>query len=241
MSQYPFRRLQTELAEMINKLPPETSLPSEPLLAKQMGVSSATLREAMRSFEGKGMIRRCQGVGTFVAAKVPVIETGLEVLESIGTIAQRSGLTVRMGELQIQQIKADTELAGLLSLEAGTDLTQVGRIIYTDNRPIAYLLDTLPLDVLSMDELRAGFTGSVLDLLLTRGVPKLIQSRTEIKAIGATPEVAHALQIQRDDVLLYLAAQLYTVDSRVIDYSISYFLPGYFRFHVVRWVGNHVT
>ena len=82
MSQYPFRRLQTELAEMINKLPPETRLPSEPLLAKQMGVSRATLREAMRSFEGKGMIRRRQGVGTFVAAKVPVIETGLEVLES---------------------------------------------------------------------------------------------------------------------------------------------------------------
>ncbi len=91
MSQYPFRRLQTELAEMINKLPPETRLPSEPFLAKQMGVSRATLREAMRSFEGQGMIRRRQGVGTFVAAKVPVIETGLEVLESIGTIAQRSG------------------------------------------------------------------------------------------------------------------------------------------------------
>ena len=91
MSHYPFRRLQSELAEMINSLPAETRLPSEPALAKQLGVSRATLREAMRSFEGQGMIRRRQGVGTFVAAKVPVMDTGLEVLESIETIAQRSG------------------------------------------------------------------------------------------------------------------------------------------------------
>ena len=237
MSHYPFRRLQIELAEMILSLPAETRLPSEPTLAKKMGVSRATLREAMRSFEGKGMIRRRQGVGTFVAAKVPVMETGLEVLESIGTLAQRSGLTVRMGELQIQQITADEETAGMLNLEVASELTWVARIIYTDNRPIAFLVDSLPVGILPVEELQADFTGSVLDLLLQRGAPKLVQSRTEIKAVGATSEVARALQIQRDDVLLYFAAQLYTDENRVIDYSISYFLPGYFRFHVVRRVG----
>jgi len=237
MSHYPFRRLQSELAEMIKSLPAETRLPSEPNLAKQMGVSRATLREAMRSFEGQGMIRRRQGVGTFVVAKVPVMDTGLEVLESIETIAQRSGLTVRMSELQTQQVAADDELAAVLSLEVGAELTRVSRIIYTDLRPIAYLVDTLPMDILAVDELESGFTGSVLDLLLRRGDPKLSQSRTEIKAIGATSEVARALQIQREDVLLHFAAQLYSEDSRVVDYSISYFLPGYFCFHVVRRVG----
>jgi len=237
MSHFPFRRLQSELAEMINSLPAETRLPSEPALAKQLGVSRATLREAMRSFEGQGMIRRRQGVGTFVAAKVPVLDTGLEVLESIETIAQRSGLTVRMGELQVRQIVADEGLAGALNLTVGADLTRIARIIFTDHRPIAYLVDTLPVDILAVEELQSGFTGSVLDLLLRRGDPKLSQSRTEIKAIGATSEVARALQIQRDDVLLHFAAQLWSEDNRMVDYSISYFLPGFFRFHVVRRVG----
>jgi GntR family transcriptional regulator len=238
MSRYPFQRLQNDLAEMINSLPAESRLPSEPDLAKQLGVSRATLREAMRAFEGRGMIRRRQGVGTFVAAKVPVMDTGLEVLESIETIAQRSGLKVRMGELQVQQVAADESLAAALNLEPGAELTRVARIIFADYRPIAYLVDTLPLDILAAEELQSGFTGSVLDLLLRRGNPKLAQSRTEIKAIGATSEVARALQIQRDDVLLHFAAQLYADDGRVVDYSISYFLPGYFRFHVVRKVGG---
>jgi GntR family transcriptional regulator len=237
MGQYPFRRLQADLATLIGSLPAESRLPSEPDLAQKMGVSRATLREAMRSFEGQGMIRRRQGVGTFVVAQVPVLDSGLEVLESIETLAERNKLSVNMGELQVQQVKADTEAAQALNVPAGTDLTRVVRVIYTENRPIAYLVDTLPADILPMVEVKSGFTGSVLDLLLQRGDPKLTQSRTDIRAVGASQEVARALQIQRDDVLLHFVAALYSNDGRVVDYSFSYFLPGYFRFHVIRKVG----
>ena len=238
MGQYPFRRLQADLAGLISSLPAESRLPSEPELARRMGVSRATLREAMRSFEGQGLIRRRQGVGTFVVAQVPVLDSGLEVLESIETLAQRTNLTVNMGELHIQQMEADEDYAKALNVSVGTNLTRIGRVIYTENRPIAYLVDTLPADILSTAEVESGFTGSVLDLLLRRGDPKLVQSRTDIRAIGATSEVARALQIQRDDVLLHFVAHLYSNDGCVVDYSFSYFLPGYFRFHVVRKVGQ---
>ena len=237
MGQYPFRRLQADLAKLIGSLPAESRLPSEPDLARRMGVSRATLREAMRSFEGQGLIRRRQGVGTFVVAKVPILDSGLELLESIETLAQRTNLSVNTGELQVEQIDADEDYANALNVPVGTDLTRVARVIYTENRPIAYLVDTLPADTLTANEVESGFTGSVLDLLLRRGDPKLVQSRTEIRAIGATPEVARALQIQRDDVLLHFVAFLYSNENRVVDYSFSYFLPGYFRFHVVRKVG----
>jgi GntR family transcriptional regulator len=237
MSHFPFRRLQAELAEMIAGLPAESRLPSEPELARRLGVSRATLREAMRSFEVQGLIRRRQGVGTFVVAQVPVIDTGLEVLESIETLAQRIGLAVKMGELQVSQEAAGEAEAAALNLPLGSPLTRVSRVIYTDSRPIAFLVDTLSADFFPASELDAGFTGSVLDLLLRRGNPKLTHSRTDIKAIGATSEVARALQVQRDDVLLHFSAQLFSEDGRVVDYSFSYFLPGYFHFHVMRRVG----
>jgi GntR family transcriptional regulator len=237
MGQYPFRRLQADLAGLISSLPAESRLPSEPELARRMGVSRATLREAMRSFEGQGLIRRRQGVGTFVVAQVPVLDSGLEVLESIETLAQRTNLSVKIGELQVEKIEADEDHATALNVQIGTSLTRVARVFYTDSRPIAYLVDSLPADVLDTAEVESGFTGSVLDLLLRRGTPLLAQSRTDIRAVGATPQVARALQIQRDDVLLLFVAQLYSNDGRVVDYSFSYFLPGYFRFHVVRKIG----
>ncbi|MBN2389023.1 MAG: GntR family transcriptional regulator [Anaerolineales bacterium] len=237
MGQYPFRRLQAELAKLIESMPPDSRLPSEPELARQLGVSRATLREAMRTFEGQGLIRRRQGVGTFVVGKIPVIETGLEVLESIETLAQRIGLPVHMGALQVTEVTADGAAAQGLDVPPGTPLTRIERVIFTENVPIALLVDTLPVEVLKKADLEAGFTGSVLDLLMHRGGSELVQSRTEIRAIGATSEVARALQIQRDDVLLHFAAKLYAKTGKVVDFSYSYFLPGYFRFHVVRKVG----
>jgi GntR family transcriptional regulator len=176
-------------------------------------------------------------VGTFVVAQVPVIDSGLEVLESIEAIAQRISMPVSMGELQVKQVPADAEQAEALNIPLGTLVTDVTRVIYTDSRPIAFLEDVLPADILSVAEVESGFTGSVLDLLFRRGDPKLSQSRTDIRAIGAIQKVARALQIQRDAVLLLFVAKLYSDDGRVVDYSFSDFLPGYFHFHVVRKVG----
>jgi GntR family transcriptional regulator len=234
---HPFQRLQSGLAALIAMTPSGERLPSEPDLARKLGVSRATLREAMRTFEGQGLIRRKQGVGTFVVGPTQVIESGLEILESIETLAERIELQVSLGDLLVKEIDADEMEATALSVETGAHLIHVSRVIQTENRPVAYLVDILPEDVLTAADLQGSFTGSVLDLLLKRGNPPLSQSYTEIRAVAASTEVSRALEIQRGDVLLMFIASLYSTNGKVIDHSYSYFLPGYFRFHVVRSVG----
>jgi GntR family transcriptional regulator len=235
---HPFQRLQTSLAALIHSTPSGDRLPSEPELAEKLGVSRATLREAMRSFEGQGLIRRRQGVGTFVVGPSQVIETGLEQLESIESLAARIQLNVTQGALDVKELNANEQQASCLGVPPGTLLIQVTRVILADGRPVAYLVDLLPVDVLSPEDLTTGFNGSVLDLLLTRGEPPLANSRTDICAVAAATEIARALEIQRGDVLLMFEAYLTTPIGRIIDYSHSYFLPGYFRFHVNRMVGK---
>lgn len=232
-----FQRLQTQLATMISTTEPGDRLLAEPELAKQLGVSRATLREAMRTFEGQGLIRRRQGVGTFVVGHPQVMKSGLEVLKSIETLAHQNAMNVSMGDLQIKQILADVEQAEALGLMAGDPLVQVARVIMTEKRPVAYLIDVLPKDILTPEELREGFTGSVLDFLLRRNNPSLMNSHTEIQAVAATSDIARALQIQRGDVLLKFIARLFDITGATVDYSLSYFLPGYFSFHVIRSVG----
>src|SRR5512137_387457 len=123
----PFKRLQSDLAVVIGKVKPGGKLASEPELAAQLGVSRATLREAMRAFEEQGLIRRRQGVGTFVVRHQQIIDTGVEVLESIESIASRMGLQVSMGMLNIEHLDADNDQAKMFNRHPGTPLVRLSR------------------------------------------------------------------------------------------------------------------
>jgi GntR family transcriptional regulator len=228
------QRLHDELEEMIRAAEPGDQLPTEPDLAKQLGVSRATLREAMRTFETQGFLLRRQGVGTFVVRPSQVLETGLEVLESLDTIAARKDMQVSMQQVDLERRKATDEECSTLALDPGCEVISISRVIISEERPVAYLVDILPANVLSSQDIDDEFTGSVLDLLIERGRPQLANSHCEIAAVAADSIISRALQIQRGGPILKFSSRLFAIDGAVIDCSFSYFLPGYFRFHVVR-------
>ena len=70
-----------------------------------------------------------------------VFVSGLEVLESIETLAEKIELDVSMDDLNIKYIQADVDTAAILGVQEGEQLIQVARVIRTDNRPVAYLID----------------------------------------------------------------------------------------------------
>jgi len=235
------RSLHEQLSLLISETESGEQLLSEPRLAVELGVSRASLREAMRTFETRGLLQRKQGVGTFVIHPTNVFDTGLENLNSLETIADQLGLDVSMGDLKVTRRFVDFEMAATLELPENGEILQVSRVILAENRPVAYLEDNLPVDVISEEEVNQNFTGSVLDMLITRDDIPLASSKCEISAIGATHDIAIALDIQRHDPLLVFSSLLFSTRGRIIDSSFSYFLPGYFHFHIVRRVGDQIT
>ncbi len=133
-----YKQTAEALSALLETLHPGDNLPSEPKLAEQLGVSRATLREAMRIFENQGRIIRRQGIGTFVSQPMEVIESGLEELESIETVAARIGLDVEMGELDYRERPPDEEEAAAFGISAQASLLEISRIILTKGRPVAY-------------------------------------------------------------------------------------------------------
>jgi GntR family transcriptional regulator len=226
------------LSSLLDDMEPGTYLPSEPTLARQMGVSRATLREAMRTFEGQGRIVRRQGVGTYVTDPPSVIDSGIETLESIEVLAHKIGLEVEMGDLTFVDRAPSDEEALKFDIPPLKLVTDISRVIIAKNRPVAFLIDTLPKDAVPEEAKSNHFRGSILDLFLNGGEPILQHSIAEVTAVAAESEIARHLQIQRGDVLLYFESWLYADLGEAVDYSKSYFLPGTFRFHLVRKVAS---
>jgi len=230
--------LYQRLRKIIERTPPGERLPSEPALSKMLEVSRATLRETMQSFETEGWIRRQQGVGTFVVHSPKVIESGLEVLESLETLAERIGLKVYVDNLRLEVVKPNVIEQKMLQITEDEKIIKVSRAINADGKTVAYLIDKLPVSVFSINDIPNGFTGSVLDLLLKKRKPLLANSKCEISAINADEYLANYLNVGLGVALLKLTSLLYSVEGMPIDYSHSYFVPGFFNFHVVRSVGK---
>ncbi len=211
-------------------------LPSETELSQRFDVSRATIREALSQLEQRGVVLRRHGIGTFVVPQLPRIDAGLEELQSLETLARRIGLKTRMGSPNIEERAATLAEAKCLQLPVRSPVLSIARVIMTGTRPIAYLVDVVPTAVLQRHDLDRAFHGSVLDLLIRREDLQLRHSRTDILIESANENIARKLHLQRGEPLHKLEAQLYTRDGRVIDYSQSYFVPGYFHFHVIRRV-----
>jgi GntR family transcriptional regulator len=142
-----------------------------------------------------------------------------------------------MGPFQIEPRPAKSKETESLGLKEGEEVVQVSWVMEAGSRPVAYLVDILPEGIIPLQDIQKEFKGSVLDLLVEKSGIALSTSRTEINAVAAPPEIARALGIQRGDVMLFFEAILYSAKGRAVDYSYSYYLPGYFKFHVMRRVG----
>ena len=210
-------------------------LPSEKELAGQLGISRATLREALLNLEQDGVVVRKHGVGTFVAQGYEHrLESGLERLESILHLAARQQMEVRVGNLDVRQTPASKDLAEKLQVPPGTPLTCVCRVIEVDKKPIAYMADyTLP-SVLSTDDVDGSFGGSVLDLLREKRNLRIAQAVANIVAVNAEPTMGKKLKVNPDQALLLLEEVVFDDEGVAVEFSRNYFVPDYFRFHVVR-------
>ena len=210
-------------------------LPPEPELAQQLGISRSTLREAMRTFEERGLITRRQGVGTFVSQSFSlIIESGLETLESVDTLVRRRGMTIQTRDLQIEEKPASQAQGYVLDVAEGTPLTVVTRTKVAASQPVAYMVDTLPASIVSVEDMRAGFHGSVFDYLLTRADLTLAHARADIVPVCADERQSARLDLEPGAVLLLLEETLHTVNGEIIGFSRNYFVPEFFKFHVVR-------
>jgi len=227
--------LEASLVILLNTLNPGDRLPPEPDLARQMGVSRAMLREVVTGLVERGLLIRRQGIGTFVASQTPFFDFGLEVLESLDSLAHRTGMETEVSELDIRPRSWKTEEIILLqSAVENETVLEVSRVISIKGKPISYLVDIVPVQYLTEKEVKTSIHGSVYDLLTQKGEIPLAYSRTDIMAINANSILSKRLQVPTDTALTLLSAQLFTHGDQVVDLSYSYFVPGQFKFHVMR-------
>ncbi len=204
-------------------------LPSEFELSKQLGISRATLREALRILEDEGVIMRRHGVGTFICSK-PLFSSGIEELFSITEMIRRGNQKPGTIFLSSNIKKATSDDMEKFDLDF-EDLIVVERVRTADDEPVVYCLDKIPKQYLP--NYSSHEAQSIFDSLEKEGT-MISYALTKIEPIGFHEKVSEILHCEPETSLLVLKQMHFDERERPILYSINYFRSDKFKFHVLR-------
>ncbi len=206
-------------------------LPSEFDLAKQLGVSRATLREALRILEEENAIIRRHGVGTFVNAK-PLFTSGIEQLNSVSNMIRQAGMepgTIFLSSVTQGPTEEDVKR---FNCDLDDEIVVVERVRTANGEPVVYCLDKLPEKI--FPKTFNHEEGSIFRSLETESFRRITHAVTQIEPVGYHERISPILECDPETALLVLKQLHYDENDEPILYSVNYFKADKFSFHVLR-------
>jgi GntR family transcriptional regulator len=221
---------------------PGERLPPEQELSAHLGISRGTLRTALQRLEESGEIVRRQGSGTYVGrSPTSSLDEGLEKLISYSELARQRGVTIELGELEIEDKRLGPELGPLFDSDPDRDAVTITRVLLMDGQRGSWMRDVvnprfeMPARARLRQMLNRG--DMVLDVLLDQGIP-VAYTRAHILARVLTKRdrVGKALAVEETLAAIEIDHVTSTAEGAPVMQSVDVFLPNSIDLHVLRWL-----
>jgi GntR family transcriptional regulator len=117
------------------ELGPGQRLPAERDMARRLGVSRMTVRQALAALADEGLVERGVGQGTFVSG-VGKVTFDLTRVEGLTAAVERQGMTAGARVLEARERPAPPAVARGLRLRPGAPVVRVRRVRSAGGRPL---------------------------------------------------------------------------------------------------------
>ncbi|MHB9027597.1 MAG: GntR family transcriptional regulator [Candidatus Latescibacterota bacterium] len=210
-------------------------LPTEPLLAKELGISRATLREALKQLESEGLLNRVHGVGTFILAKRPAISVALSIPRSITEMIESIGLMPGTALMEVNTETVFPDDVERLKVRPGSNVFRIVRVRTANGQPVAYTIDVVPAWVMKKYPMREGEQNfSLIEHLRRHCGVVFARSKHTLIPLHNVQSVADKLEIDPSSHIFFFEGFDTSSEGIPVLHSREYFSPWIFRFSVER-------
>lgn len=215
--------LHFQLAELLTRRiagdvwAPGFKLPPEPAISEALGLSRATVRQALGRLEQQGLIVRQKGRGTFVASSEPrswLLQSTDGFFEDE---AQRQGRTVTSTVLRQDVEPLPPWACDALRVESGHEGLTVERLRSVDGRVALYVVNHLPAEladaVLTMEDGSESLYGRLHE---THGI-EVVGGRRTLEAVAAGERLGALLGVEPAAPVAFVESVSWDRDRRPFD------------------------
>lgn len=205
--------------------PSGSRIPTELELARLLGVSRPTVRQALELLAREGRLVKIKGSGTFVT-QPKLVHESTSFVTGYREESRRKHRILRTRVLCIRTQKAGGRAADALNIHEDDIVTQLIRIRHLenmyDNAPVVYTTLYVPLRLFP-EMPQIDFTDvSFYDALDNCGLSVAHASR-RLEIVMPPAEVASELGITSFEPAAFITSRGYTRDGLAIEYTESYY------------------
>lgn len=203
-------------------------LPREVDLARQLGVSRNTIRQATNKLEYEGLIVRKKGFGTKVAEKT--VTTQLDNWHSFTQEMNDKGIAFTNYLIDAQWEDASEKIARFFNIPEQTQVVKLARLRGDKNGPFVYFESFFhPRLGVSPEE---DFSQPLYELLEHKFKTPVSTSREQISAQRATTAIAQLLKTEKGEPILLRERFVLDPGNRPVEYNIGFYVAEKFTYSI---------
>lgn len=219
------------LRQMINteKYCSGAILPNEVDLARELGISRNTLRQAINRLVTEGLLIRKKGVGTSVNTLGKASSNARNWL-SFSQEMKALGIAIKNYELHICWETPPEEVCRFFHAKSDVRMLRMSRVRGSEQSPIVYFYSYFNPKIGMTGE--EDFAKPLYSILEQRYGVVVRKSVEEVSAMLADEDLAGKLNIRMGDPILKRKRQVLDAQNTPVEYNVGYYRADSFTYHI---------
>lgn len=204
-----------------NQWPENYQIPTEAELCREYGVSTITVREALKRLVNDGILIRQAGKGTFVT-KPRVIQEVNSLFSSARQNPYQKGIATTTRIIKFEMLKCERKIADQLLIPEGEEVARVERLRLGNSESLMFQVMWFPAalypDLLLQDMANMPIHAMLRDVY---HIP-LVKAVETIEPIIADDYVKRLMGLQGKALLLLVEHKVYALKKKPVFYATSF-------------------
>jgi GntR family transcriptional regulator len=207
-------------------------LPGENTLSKDLGVSRASLRQALLILQEDGIIHNVQGKGNFLAKTKKNIDVGLERLCNAAKTFNNEEYNDILIDISYEM--PSKWVQSVLQIKSNMLVVVFNRKYVINSEYACYNISVIPYEKFMDYNLDMENNEELLAFLDEKIYEDVASAKTDLKVTNSGDFISEKLNIPEDSVLILLEEIMFKSSGEPFILSKSYFRPEFYEFHINR-------